>query len=46
MFQDLFDDLWVLYGADDSHLALGFGAEQDVHLPLLNRGQAAIFFIN
>jgi hypothetical protein len=30
MFQDLFDDLWVLYGADDSHLPLAFGAEQGV----------------
>jgi len=38
MFQDLFDDLWVLYGADDSHLPLTFGAEQEVRLiNLLNK---------
>ncbi len=32
MFQDLFDDLWVLYGADDSHLPLAFGAGKRVNL--------------
>jgi len=32
MFQNLFDDLWVLNEADDSHLALTFGAGKRVNL--------------
>ena len=32
MFQYLSDDLWVLNGVDDSHLALVFAAEQGVPL--------------